>query len=325
MLVSDLARLMESGDYKRCLEEATLLLATGGHDAESRVRIQAAICKCRLELTDFFAAVEAGRLAVEMASEAQLADVVGFSLIDLGRARAEIRQYDAALEAFERFFQELPIFTAARCMEGIALRHMAGTLHKSGRHNEALERYLEARRWFLRFGDVKTAAECSRSAVHLHLEQGAPEYAIPLLKEGDRYAEAHPQDREFLTDHLLDRAIFLMVVGQHQESIQEAFRALYAADDRLDHQCRAHLILSQNALALNQPKDALSFALAARVAAIDGRCYDLEFEASDILFRLLRGRGARLLEELECDYYEQRVDLYHYLSERVVRRMVREN
>lgn len=321
MLVSKLARLMDSGDYKRCLEEAALLLAEGGHDAEATARIHAAICRSRLELADYFGAVEAGQKAIALADSAELADLRGFLLPDHAMALCEVRRYDDALAAFDRFLSELPAYTGARCREGSTLQRLAATLYRSGSPEEALKRYWQAHAWFQRYGDSASGVACTRAILRIHLDQGQPEATIPLLLEGDRYAQAHPLDREFLTAHLLDRAQFHLSVGRYDESMREAFQALEAAEDRLVHQSRAHLILAQNALAMDRPQDALSFALAGRVAAIDGKVYDLEFEASEILFRLMQQKGARLVQRLEADYYEQRVDIYRYLSERVVRRM----
>lgn len=322
MLVRDLTRLMESGDYRQCLDCAVVLLDQSTHDLEARARIHAAICRCKLELTDFFGAAEAGERALELAEAAAMPDLVGSVLVDLGQACLKVRRFDRARSALLWYLDELTSFTAAQCREGLALQLLAEVLDRSGCPEEASERYLQAQRWYLRFGDVKRAAQCVRAVIRMHLEQGAPNCAVEMLRESDCYAAEHPDDQEFLTDHLLDRALFHLVTGRFQESIQEAFQALESAGDRLHQQCRAHLILCQNALATNQPKDALNFALAARVAAIDGRYYDLEFEASEILFRLLRERGTRMLRDLEADYYAQGVDIYHYLSERAVRRML---
>jgi len=325
LLVSDLTHLLESGEYRRCLDEALVLLERGGHDGESEARIQAAICRSRLELTDYFGAVQAGEVAVDLAGGAAAFDLLGLALVDLGTAYAQIHRPSQAIAVFQRYLSELTFFTAARCMEGTVLRRLASALQQHGRSGEALERLWEAHEWFERYGDEKSAVDCRRAAIRVYLEQAQSQSALALIREGDRYSETHPWDRDLLVAHMLDRALFCMVTGRHEDSIQEAFRALEAAGSETLQVCEAQLILSQNALALNQPKDALNFALAARVTAIDGRYYDLEFEASDILFQLLRERGGQLVRELETDYQEQGVDVYHYLSDRVIRRYLRKH
>lgn len=325
MSVSHLAQLLESGQYERCLKEAAVLLADGGQDAEGRARIQQAICRSQLALTDYFAAVESGRKVVDLAEEAAVPDLLGFALVDLGTALTLIHRHEEAQKILIRFLAELPTYTAARCREGIALLRLADALQGHGQHQEALERYRQARAWFTHYGDECSARKCVRAMIRFHLDRGEPERVAPLLQEGDRYVTAHPTDQEAWSDHLLDRSLFHLTIGEHTASSQEAFQALETAGDRLDQQSRAHLVLCQNALAQNTPREALSFAIAARVSAIDGRFYDLEFEAADLLFRLLRDGGVQLLSEVSVDYRQYGVDIYHYLSERVLRRMGQSN
>jgi len=324
VLVNDLARLVELGDFKRCLQEARHLWRLGGHDTEAKARIQAAICRCSLELTDFFAAAQAGDLAIELAEQIADSDLLGFILIDLGTARGEIRLYQQSVMDFERFLTELPSFTAARCMEGTVLRRLATVLQRNGKPEAALIRLHQAQSWFYRYGDEASATETLRCMIRVHLELKQFDLVMSLLEECERYALNHQLDREFLSNHLLDRAIFQLTVCKYDVAVKEGFQALEAADGRIVQQCQAHLVISQAALALDKPKDALSFAMAARVAAIDARRYDLEFEASEILFRLLKERGTRVLKEIETDYYDQGVDIFHYISEQTIRKMQQE-
>lgn len=325
MSVTHLARLLESGEYRRCLDEASALLAQGGQSAEGLARIQAAICRSRLALNDYFAAVAAGREAVELAAEAGVPDLLGTALIDVATAHSHIRQYGEALAAFTQYRDGLPTYTAARCLEGTALQRLAGTLASAGRPEEALARLHEARTWFERYGDAASAIACTRVAMRLHLDQGELAEALPYLQAGARYAVAHGDDREFRINHLLDRALLYLATGQCAASAEAAFAALEAAEGDLLAESRAQLMLAESALAQNKPCEAFSFALGARISAIDGRAYDIELEASDILFRLMRERGERLLREVEADFYRQGVDINHYLSPRVVARMTRAN
>lgn len=321
MSVSDLGRLLESGEYKRCLERAEALLEDGEHDAEGAARIHSVILRSCLELTDYFAAAKAGSEAVRLAERAGAPDLVGFALVDLATAEVAIRQYDQALAHIERYMDEMPHYTGARCQEGTALRRLGDVLLHTGRRPEALDRYWDAHRWFIRFGDEPAARECLRVIIRVHLDQGETAQAAPLLAANDEYALSHEEDRLFLTNHLMDRALFHLVKGEHAAAAQVGFQALQLAENRLDQQASAQLLLAQSALAQERPREALSFALAARVAAIDGRLYDTEFAASEILFRLLRTDGPELLKAVAGDFYAQGVDIYHYLSEQVIKEL----
>ncbi|MGE5676373.1 MAG: hypothetical protein ACM3XM_21225 [Mycobacterium leprae] len=299
------------------MAEASRLLAFE-QGTEARARIQAAVCRSCLELTDYFAAAEAGEAAVRLAEEAQAFDVAGLALLDLATAESRIRRYESALLHFARYFDGLSTYTAARCMEGTALQRMGDTLTRAGRHAEALERYGAARRWYERFGAEQCVLECARAMIRIHLDRGEPGEAVSLLGECSRYAAAHQGDRAFGADHLLDRAYYLFAMRRHAESVQAASGALELADDRLAQQSEAQLLLCRNALSQNKREEALSFALAARVCAIDGRLYELEFEASELLFRLLREGGIELLQALEPDFAAAGVNLFQYLPERLL-------
>lgn len=318
--VLELGAMLERGEYQRCLHRAAALLEEGDHDREELARIQGAICRSYLALTDYFAAAEAGAQALRLAEEADAPDLCGFTLLDLATARGAIRQYDAALAALSRFLEELPGYTAARCMEGRALRLMGDLLDRAGMTAEAFARYRQAHSWFERYGDDPGARDCRRGLIRLHLQNGEHTEAAALLHCNELSARRSPDDHPFLTAHWLDRGLLALLKGEHQASIHDSFRALEYAGDRLDQQAQAHLLLCQNAMALNQTHEALQFALAARVAAIDGRAYALEFEASDLLFRLLRRGGPALLQQVAHELYQQKVDIHHYLSDRVLRR-----
>jgi tetratricopeptide (TPR) repeat protein len=310
--VRQLAELMMAGEYRRCLQRATHMLDEE-RPLHEVAQIQAMICRSSLELTDYFAAVSAGVLALALAEEAGDPDMLGSVLVDLGTALSRIRRYGQALSAFDRFLQGLPDYTVAQRFEGTVLERMAETLLADGRAAEALARYSQARAWFIGQGDREAALRCSRAMLGICLESGQVERARAYLEEGERYLAECPTDSRFLSDHLLDRALYHSLTGQVGESIRDAFLALEAAEDRLDQQCRAHLLLARNAMAEGRPVDAVIFVLAARVSAIDGRLYQLEFEATELLIRLLDQGGPELLALVDEEYSRNGVDIYHYL------------
>lgn len=321
MSVSQLLQLLESGQYEQCLTEATALLQEGEQSREAEARIYHAICRSQLALQNNLAAAAAGEQAVALAAEAAEPDVHGFALVDLSTALCRVRRWDDALDRLAEFLENLERYTAARCMEGIAWQRQGEAFCGAERHHEALEAFKRARGWFQRYGDERSAALCSRSMARIHLRLGQRGEALAALQAAEEYATANPWDREFFADHCLDRAALLLSCGDGARAAQEAFQGLEAADGRLDQQARSQLLLAECALAEAQLPEALSFAMAARVSAIDGRLYDLEFEASDLLFRLLREHGEVLLRQVEADFRAAGVDIYQYLSEKVIRRL----
>ncbi|HYG58825.1 MAG TPA: hypothetical protein VD902_12275 [Symbiobacteriaceae bacterium] len=317
MSVCRLVRLLETGQYQHCLNEALALLETGGVTDREQARIYGAICRCRLELGNSREAELIGLHALSLADGAEDADLLAPILIDVGRARMRLRRYASALEAWEQYERLLPEMTAAQCQEGWVGRQKAEALHRLGETNRALEAYAAAGRWFERFGDQASVRACQRAMIDIHLSRGDLKRVRRLLAEGDRrMADA---DRTFRTDHLLDWASYLLASGRPALAAGRAFSGLEQSTG-LEQQSRAQMILCQAALQQEKPVEAFAFALAARVSAIEGSHYSLEFDAAEVIFRLLRLHGSDLLDEVAADFERQGVNIYDYLSELAVRR-----
>lgn len=317
MSVCRLVRLLETGQYQHCLKEALALLETGTVDDRNQARIYGAICRCRLELGNSREAEQIGLHALSLAEAAADADLLAPILIDVGTARMRQRRYTTALEAWERYERLLPQLTAAQCQEGWVGRQKAEALQRLGQLDRALDAYAAARRWFERFGDQASARLCQRAMVDIHLGRGDLKRLRRLLAEGDRrMADADGAHR---TEHLLDWASYLLASGRPAMAAGRAFAVLEQAT-ALDQQGRAQMILCEAALQQEKPVEAFAFALAARVSAIEGSHYSLEFDASEVIFRLLRLHGSELLNEVAADFERQGVNIYDYLSELAVRR-----
>ncbi|HWI63950.1 MAG TPA: hypothetical protein VNT75_19110 [Symbiobacteriaceae bacterium] len=316
MSVSRLEHLLETGQFRRCLEEALALLAAGCKTTAERVRTCAAVCRCRLELGDWREAASAGLEALSLAQADSDPDTLGAVLADLGTAQLRLRQYAPALFHWRRYLRLLPRLAGARCREGAVRMQMAGVLHRLGRPARALAAYAAARRWFDRFGDERSGWACARAMVSICLETGDLGRAAALLEEGDRCLDAESQ-----VDHLLDWARYRLAAGLPAEGAELAFGALELAEG-LEQQGNAQMVLAHAAVQQARPVEALAFALAARVSAMEGSLYSLEFDASELIFRLLRQHGRDLMDEVAADFKQQGVDIYEYLSERAIRRVV---
>lgn len=317
MSVGRLMHLLETGQYHNCMQEALFLLDAGGGTAADHARICAALCRCRLELGDWQEAERAGELALSSAEDGADADLLASILVDLGTTRMRMRRYAEALAMWQRFCRLLPQMTGAQCQEGTVRQQMAEALHRMGRSEEALRVYAAARRWFGRFGDQASGWNCLRAMIDICLEQGELWRAKPLLEEGDRrLVDVGRRDQ---VGQLLDGARYFLASGRPDLAAQRAFAGLERAVD-LDQQGRAQMLLCQTALDRECPAEALAFALAARVSAMEGHLYGLEFEAAEMIIRLLRTHGSPLMDEVAADFSRQGVDIYDYLSEIAVRR-----
>lgn len=316
-----LHHLFEAGEYWRCLETGRRLLERHHLPPGDRSRVLTLLCRAHLELGQHHGALAAGEVALRLAQALELRDLEGALLVDLATALTALRRHEEALIALERFRQGLPSYTASQCLEGAALRQGAVALIRLCRYQEARESFQRAMHWFQRYGDEESAGECLLGMVDALLAAGDADGARTALREGAEHVATRPEDHRFTGRLQLARARLHRLTGRDQASVDEAFRALTLADHLSPLQVEAQLHLSQMAEVMGRPVDALSFAFAARVSAVDGRLYGLEFEASERLVRLLREHGAEPLEELALALAEQGVDLYQYIDFAAVQRL----
>ncbi len=314
----ELHRLMDAGDYARCLERGQAMLREHGLSADDRVRVLGLLCRCRIEAGDFLGAVPWGTEAAEQAERLANPDLRGSVLIDLATALIGIRRYAEALARLDQYQQGLHETTSARVLEGTALRLQGDALTAAGREADALARYDAARNWFLRYGDEPSAGECLLGMLAASHAMGDSRLMERLLEEGEDRA-AEPAFQGWMA---LYQARLCSMTGQLQASVDHAFRALELAAPLSPLQVEAQLHLSGTAERMERAVDALSFALAARVSAIDGRLYSLEMRASVLLLHLLRRHGGGPLRELEDDLAHNGVDLYQYVDPTEVQRLV---
>lgn len=309
----DLERLMAAGEYQRCLQVGRLLLEEGDPAGEEAGRTWALLCRCYLLAGDPLRALDAGRRAEAIASGQAMADLTAAVLGDLATALATLRRYEEALAVLNRFYRLLPDCTAAQCLEGAALCRHGAVMGQLGRLHEAAARYHEAIRWYRRFGDEAAAGESLQELTQLWLDHQRADQAYSLLLEGDSHLAQYPHERAFHARHRLLRARYHRMAGRWQESTDEAYAALDLSDELSAVRAESQLLLSRNAAEVDQRVEALGFALSARVTAVDGRLYSLEYQACTWLADLVCRYGSAALAELERALEQVGVDLYQYL------------
>lgn len=315
--VEELSRLFEAGEYTACIARGQAMLRQRPMAPHNRVRVLELLCRCHLAVGSLLPAVPLGEEAVELATRLHLGDLAAESLLALATVQIGLRRYGQALELLERLQRELPDHPAVEHVQGEAMQRTGEALAKLGQLGEAIDWYDRARQWFQQQGDDLGASESHLALIEACLAGGDREAAERWITNLDEESLEHPVQLGRL---LMARAKLLELTGRPDASADEAFRALTVMEALHPVQVEAQLHLSRMAAVAHRAVEALSFAVAARVSAIDGRYYTLEFTASLHLVRLIHLFGAEAVDELAAEMAGQGVDLYQYLDPEDVRR-----
>lgn len=319
-------RLMEDGKFDKSLNLAEQLLLQGGMDRAELARLNMVICRCRVGLNDPYQAVASGVLASKLARDIKDWDTLGRSLHTLGIAYLGTRQYDEALTQFYGYMEHLSRYNMSRRFEGAVWKSIGIAHQRKLEPPRAIEALERAQRWFSRQGSEHGAFGCMHELIHihLHLNETDPEHSLAhaeaLLKEQKALAHKYPDDTYFRATYLSDRAAYYLQAGRLDRAIVCAMKAMETRkeDHLLAFHC--HMVLHHCTRELGDPKQALGYALAARVQAQQIRHYELEFLASRAMAEVIRQQGAQVVQELDAEYRAMGIDLGQYLSPNLLQR-----
>lgn len=318
--MSQLTQLLEQQDYSRCLDMAAELLRTNRFRPMNELAvIHHAVCRSKIGLSDFLGAMAPGEEAVQLARQADCHDLLGRALLDLGYVYANLRRYDRAITTLHQYFEYKPFYVSGLQYEGKVWYNLGWIYQKQEDWEKAKGAITRAQEFWVQADDAAQADACRRRLIALLLSAGELDQVPVLLEEGDAYIQAHSDDAQALGDYLYDAADYYYRLGDHGRSISLAVKALDAWKSSLQQQHHAHMLLYRNAMALGHYKDALGFALSARIAAIDCRSYDLEYESASAMIRLIQSHGPSLLEELEAEYQSYGLDVYQFVPEALLK------
>lgn len=309
-MLHQLLSMLERREYHQCVDLANFLLSMGTTQPVEAVQIHQVLSRSYLALTEPQRSIAAAEAALVAAEALGRPDLTADLLYTLGLALEQLQRYDEAVRTLYRALQA----ESDPNRQGAILADIAGVQRRLGALELSAETYALASARHAAAGDEARAYRCSRQALSAYLKLANADRALPLLTRNDAYIRAHPEDREAALAHALDWAAFFQAAGEPDRSIRVAFQVLELSTD-LAQQAQAQLLLCQGARSQDRPLEALSFAMAARISAIDARAYVLEFEAGEAIHQLLQQYGPSLLHGLDRELQTRGVDLYQYISE----------
>lgn len=325
-MVDYLLRLMEEGQFEKALRQAEQQLIRGGMSLVELAKVNLVICRSRIGLNDPYGAVNSGSLAVKLARDLKEWDLLGRALLNLGTAHIGTRQYDQALHHFYSYFEHHPKYSSSRRYEGAIWKSIGVAHQRNLEPKRAIEALTKAQHWFTKQGADHSAFTCIHDLINTHLQMHDTNPSTPLepvedlLKAQKEVIRRHANDAFFKALHLQDRAAAYYHQGRLGRAMVCAMKAMEVrkGDHLLAFHC--HMVLHQCTWALGDAKQALGYALAARVEAQRGRHFELEFLASQAMADVIRKQGKEVVRELDKEYQSMGIDLSRYLSPNILNR-----
>lgn len=321
-----LVQLMEDGEFQKCLRLCEQQLIRGGMTLTELAKLNLVICRCRIGLQDHYGAVNSGLLAVKIARDVGEWDTLGRALLNLGTAYTGTRQYDQALTNFYSYFEHLSQYSASRRFEGAIWKNIGIAHQRKLETKQAIEAFNRARTWFSRRGIDQSAFATTHDLVntYLQLHETDPsvslEPVVHLLQEEKAIAAKYPMDSYYQGTRRYDEAAYYMHAKRYGRAMVRAMQAMEVrkGDHWLAFHC--HMVLHTCTKTLGDAKQALGYALAARVQALQGRHYELEFLAAQAMAEVIRHQGTQVVRDLDQEYQAMGIDLAQYLSPAILKR-----
>ncbi|HLO01528.1 MAG TPA: hypothetical protein VK191_00235 [Symbiobacteriaceae bacterium] len=327
-MVEQLIQLMEAGDYEGCLRAAEQVLLRGGLGMVQMAHVNLVISRCKLASNDAFGAIPSGIQATKMARDAKEWDLFGRALLTLGAAYVGANNFTEALEQFYTFLKHLGDFDRSRRLEGAVWRQLGITYGRILETEKAVDSLERARRWFRRNENEHSHFICGSDLVSIYLgrREREPEASIEpvrtILAEQKLYAKRTPHELLYKIQYLYNQGEYYFYTGRIGRAMVAAMQSMDQAQHDHPHRFQCHMLLHRCTVKIGQGKEALGYAVAARLEAMKGRHYELELLAVQAITETIKREGAQVVEALEKDYREVGLELSEYLSPGIVRSLV---
>lgn len=321
-----LVQLMEDGEYEKCLRQAEQQILRGGWTIAQLAQINMVICRCRVGQQDPYGAIPSGMLAAKLAKDVADWDTLGRTLLSLGTAYVAVRQYDKALHSFYSFFEHSVKYSTARRLEGAIWKHIGVAHQRKLESDKALDALNRARLWFAKHEVDYSSFMVTSDMINTYLQMhdmdplSSLEPVADLLKAQKAIVKRYPTDTHYKATHLLDLASNYLHQGRLGRSMVCAMKVTETRRDDFWLTFHSHMVLHRCTKLVGDNKQALGYALAARVAALHGRHYELEFIASQAMAEVIRQQGEGVVRELDAEYQALGIDLGQYFSPSLLRR-----
>jgi hypothetical protein len=309
-----LKELVEKEEYERALQVAMEVLFRPDNDLEGLMRVNLIIAECRIRLKDPLGALPSAQLASKLAQDHNYYDLAAEAELCKGSAYTLARQYDEAMAAFFLVIEMGPNLLNRGRMEFASWRYLGYVYERLNQSEQQIWALRNAWRLSRHTQPGPERNSLHTMLIHALLSDKKYDEAKSLLTEWRAYLKEHPDDAHAQYLYHLDLCRFALDTRKFRYASRLALDGLDKYKGNPVRQFTFYQSLYQASLGLNRPEEALGYALAARMVAIESRRYDVEFEAAEWVVGLIRTYGSSLVARLDRQYLNQGVNLGQYLA-----------
>jgi CheY-like chemotaxis protein len=256
-----------------------------------------ALCKVYMELPEpnLPKAVYHGEQAVTGAEALGQGELYAHATLALATCFLQMGWAGDAVRVLNRY---LGSGARLEAIEGDIYFQLGQALHRLGDLSAAGNSLVHARDWYAARGMDLLAGEADEQMALIGSTAQAGEADLP------------PETDDAFEGHLV-RGEYFLLRNNPVLAMKEGFAALYLSGDEPVRLFQSFSLLMRGARVRGHHKEAMGFAVSARVAALDARRFELAFQATQFfgeMYLSLGAEAAQIFHQLEQDYRENGID-----------------
>lgn len=308
-----LKELVESGQTDKALGVGRDLLLRSNFSAAELAHINRLVACARFKGGDTIGAVPPATLAMKLATDLGLWDLHGTLCVELGQYYLNLRDPERARHFLSEYLMHQAKYHEALRLEPRIWANLGVTWAMEENHRQAVAAFRRAKAGFLEREEWRQAL-----LLWPHLFSSAriasPDDLASLFRDMRRFAKQWKDKPDVVATYLLELGRNAFKKGRLWRAVTLGLRARELSSSQVGLRFQVHMFLAEAARQLGYLQDALGYALTARVIALQGQCYDLEFEAVELMHQLVQSGGRDLVVSLDRDYLAQGIDISRYVS-----------
>lgn len=259
--------------------------------------IYISLLKARFEVGEFYGAQVAGQIAAKIARELEAWDYFGTATMWLGASLDRLRQPKNAIATWYEYLAHVPYYSEAAREQALAHYNIGLASARSGHLEEGIRMLQKAADVAVSMKNYRYAHGIRHALIDTFLRHNMLDRVPRLLAQCGTFLRKNPnaeKQPQSLLWHMVLRTRYAVATHRPRRALQVARRGLCLCEnvpgmpDVQDMEYHFRYLSAQSFELIGDRRSAISEGVRARAVATAIRRYDLEYEATDYLYGLLR-------------------------------------